>query len=214
MKLETAQREILPDSVTTILRQAIIKGDIKPGEKLVQADIAKQLDVSRMPVREALKTLEMEGLVTIQPHKGAVVNKLTVEDMDEIYEIRTFLEPLTLKKSVPHLKGEDFKNLKKLHRMMNAVTSTEEYVELNKRFHDLSLSGCESQRLHSLMARISHGIAKETPYIIPHQMEKSNKEHAIILQAILDGDAARAQVEMAKHIDRTRKDLIALLKER
>lgn len=211
MKFNTVAREVLPNSVTTILRQAILKGDLKPEERLVQADIADQLGVSRMPVREALKTLEMEGLVSLEPHKGAVVNSLTMEDINEIYELRTILEPFTLEKSMPNLTLEDTVKLENLHKKMLATTDVETYVDLNNQFHNISLSGSKSKRLHGLMARVSHGIAKDTPYVIPDQIEKSNIEHSKILEAIREQDTKAACDEYAHHINRTHKDLIPLL---
>lgn len=211
MKFKAVAREVLPNSVTTILRQAILKGELKPNERLVQADIADQLGVSRMPVREALKTLELEGLVSLEPHKGAVVNSLTLEDIDEIYELRTIIEPFTLKKSLPNLTLDDVLQLERLHEKMLKTTDIETYVSLNNQFHNLSLSGSRSKRLHGLMARVSHGIAKDTPYVIPDQIEKSNIEHAKILYAIKDDDIEEASEEYGYHISRTHKDLIPLL---
>lgn len=211
MKFKTVAREVLPNSVTTILRQAILKGDLKPNERLVQADIADQLGVSRMPVREALKTLELEGLISLEPHKGAVVNSLTMEDINEIYELRTILEPFTLEKSIPNLTLEDIVQLENLHKKMLKTTDVETYVDLNNQFHNLSLSGSKSKRLHGLMARVSHGIAKDTPYVIPDQIEKSNVEHSKILKALREQDTEAACDEYAHHISRTHKDLIPLL---
>lgn len=211
MKLKSVKREVLPNSVTTILRQAILKGELKPNERLVQADIAEQLGVSRMPVREALKTLELEGLITLEPHKGAIVNSLTLEDIDEIYELRTILEPFTLERSIPNLTVDDIAELERLHEKMLQTADKENYVELNNQFHNLSLSGAKSKRLHGLMARVSHGIAKDTPYVIPDQIEKSNIEHDKILNAIKSGDIEAACAEYAYHIKRTHKDLIPLL---
>ncbi len=211
MKFKAVAREVLPNSVTTILRQAILKGELKPDERLVQADIADQLGVSRMPVREALKTLEMEGLVTLEPHKGAVVNSLTMDDINEIYELRTILEPFTLERSIPNLTLEDIMQLEDLHKKMQQTTDIETYVDLNNQFHNLSLSGAKSKRLHGLMARVSHGIAKDTPYVIPDQIEKSNVEHSKILDAVKEQDIKAACKEYADHISRTHTDLIPLL---
>lgn len=211
MKFKTVAREVLPNSVTTILRQAILKGDLKPNERLVQADIADQLGVSRMPVREALKILDLEGLVSLEPHKGAVVNSLTMEDINEIYELRTILEPFTLEKSLPNLTLENIVQLENLHKKMLKTTDVETYVDLNNQFHNLSLSGSKSKRLHGLMARVSHGIAKDTPYVIPDQIEKSNVEHSKILEAIREHDTETACDEYSHHISRTHKDLIPLL---
>lgn len=211
MRLKAAEKEMLPNSVASIIRQAIFKKDIKPGEKLVQAELAEQLGVSRMPVREALRTLEKEGLVIIEPHKGAVVTELTIDDIDEIYEIRSILEPMVLGKSIPNLEENILRDIKQLHKKMMRTATKEDYVELNREFHALLCSGCMSKRLHGLMEQVSHGLAKDTPYIIPGQMEKSNVEHENILLAIENNDIKKAEDLLNYHIDRTRKDLIKLL---
>lgn len=211
MKLKAAEKEMLPNSVASIIRQAILKKDIKPGEKLVQAELAEQLSVSRMPVREALRMLEKEGLVIIEPHKGAVVTELTTDDIDEIYEIRSVLEPMVLGKSIPNLEENMLRDIKQLHKKMLKTVNKEDYVELNKKFHAMLCSGCKSKRLHGLMEQVSHGLAKDTPYIIPGQIEKSNVEHENILKAIEEHEIKKAKVLLGDHIDRTRIDLVKML---
>src|SRR5699024_1322083 len=114
--------------------------------------------------------------------------------------------------SIPNLSQEDLESLRSLHEKMIGTTAVEAYVELNREFHDISLSGCRSKRLHGLMSRVSHGIAKDTPYMIPDQIEKSNKEHAEILTAIQKGDIDKACEAFAFHISRTHTDLMPLLK--
>lgn len=211
MKFRNAEKEMLPNSVASIIRQAILKKEINPGEKLVQADLAEQLGVSRMPVREALKTLEKEGLVIIEPHKGAVVAELTTEDIDEIFGIRAVIEPMVLAKSIPNLDTGDLSHIKALHARMLKTEVKEEYVELNREFHTLLCSKCTSKRLHGLMEQVSHGLAKDTPYIIPSQIQKSNIEHEAIINAIEAMDIAAAGNALGAHIDRTRTDLIETL---
>ncbi|WP_102026602.1 GntR family transcriptional regulator [Salirhabdus sp. Marseille-P4669] len=209
--LKIGNREMLHNRVCTVLRKAILKGDFKPGDRLVQTELAERIGVSRMPIREALRTLEMEGLVTIEPHKGAIVKSISTEDIKEIYELRSILEPLALKKSIQHFSEEDLVQLQNYHLNMVKAESDEEYAELNAKFHKLMFSRCNSSRLLSFIEAISHGFAQDTPLIISGQMKKSNLEHEKIVHAILEKDAERASEHLAHHISRTEKELIMSL---
>src|SRR5699024_11153335 len=131
----------------SVLRRTILKGDLEPGARLVQTELAEQIGVSRMPIREALRTLELEGLVKNEPHKGAVVRAIQKEDIQEIYELRSILEPVALRKSIEYYTKEDLDCLSKLHQEMVHSESGESYVELNADFHKLLFSRCNSPRL-------------------------------------------------------------------
>ena len=211
--LQIGNREMLHNQVCSILRSAILRGDFEPGERLVQTELAEMIGVSRMPIREALRTLEIEGLVTMEPHKGAVVRVLEKEDVEEIYELRSVLESLALKKSMQHFAEEDRRLIKQYHDSMVEAT-TEEYIELNKEFHDLLTSSCESPRLLGFINTISRGLAQDTPLVIPGQMKKSNTEHEKIVQAILENDADGAAEHLAEHIHRTGRELVKYLDEK
>src|SRR2546427_13052427 len=97
------QRQSLPSAVADKLRDQIIRGEIAEGTQLRQDAIATQYQVSRIPVREALRQLEAEGLITIVPNRGAVVPALSPDDIEELFSIRSLLEPEVLKRSIPHL---------------------------------------------------------------------------------------------------------------
>lgn len=214
INLSIGDREMLHNRVCSVLRQAILKGDFKPGERLVQMELAELIGVSRMPVREALRTLEIEGLVSMEPHKGAVVRSIQKEDIIEIYELRATLEPLALKKSMEHYTAEDINQLSNYHTLMLNADSDVEYVEHNVQFHNLLLSRCNSPRLIGFIETISNGFAQDTPQIIPGQIEKSNKEHQAIIEAILDGNGEKAANALSFHIERTGKELILSLENK
>src|ERR1700756_6033991 len=101
-------RQSLPSAVADKLRDQIIRGEIPEGAQLRQDAIATQYQVSRIPVREALRQLDAEGLIAIVPNRGAIVPALSPEDIEELFAIRALLEPEVLKQSIPHLTGEDF----------------------------------------------------------------------------------------------------------
>lgn len=212
MNLKIGEREMLHNKVCSVLRKAILKGELKAGEKLVQSELAEVIGVSRMPIREALRTLEIEGLITIEPHKGAVVRSISKQDIEELYELRVILEPLALRKSVRNLSKQDLDALKSNHEDM-MLASGDEYTEINKEFHQTLLSRCESPRLMAFIETISHGFTQDTPEIIPGQIEKSNKEHARILEAILEGHPDKAADYLAKHIERSGIELVASLQK-
>lgn len=213
VNLQLGEREMLHNQVCSVLRKAILKSELKAGEKLVQAELADKIGVSRMPIREALRTLELEGLVTIEPHKGAVVKSISKKDIEELYELRVILEPLALMKSMPHFTEEDLQLLDQCYQGMISTTG-EAYIELNKKFHQILLYRCDSRRLLSFIETISHGFAQETPEIIPGQMEKSNKEHARLLEYIVKGEKDQAAECLANHIERSGKELLTALENR
>lgn len=213
INLRIGDREMLHNRVCSVLRQAILKGDFKPGERLVQTELADQIGVSRMPIREALRTLELEGLIIMEPHKGAVVREIKKEDIQEIYELRSMLEALALKKSMEHFSKADMDALSAYHQSMLQTSSNEEYVDYNAKFHDVLVSRCKSSRLLSFIETVSHGFALDTPQIIPGQIQKSNKEHANILKAIEEKDADNAADFLAQHIRRTGEELLTTLEK-
>lgn len=211
--LHIGDRQMLHNQVCSILRRAILKREFQPGERLIQAELAESIGVSRMPIREALRTLENEGLVTLEPHKGAVVRTPTKEDIQEIYELRAVLEPLALKHSLLIIDTHTRNEMNNVHISMLSTTSNEDYVELNSRFHQLLFQGCHKQRLMGFIDTISHGFALDTPLIIPDQIEKSNEEHAKIVVAINDKQYEQAEVALKQHIERTGQELLNYLDE-
>src|SRR5699024_4620079 len=179
------EREMLHNRVCRILRRAIIKGDFKPGERLVQTELAELIGVSRMPIREALRQLESEELV--------------------------ILEPLALRKSIENFNQQDLSFLTYLYKTMKGTDSEEEYIEMNANFHHFLSSKCESPRLLGFIETVSRGFSQDTPQLISGQIKKSNKEHSNILNAILNNEKAKAESYLSEHIDRTGQQLVELM---
>src|SRR5690242_1323170 len=121
----TIPRTSLSSAVAEKLREKIVQGDIQEGEQLRQDAIAQEFAVSRIPVREALRQLEAEGLITIVPHRGAVVSLLSCDEIEELFEIRAILEPEVLRVSIPNLKESDFANAEKILETYDAALRNE-----------------------------------------------------------------------------------------
>ena len=214
MPLRLSNQDMLPTKVVNILRNKILNGEYQPDEKLVQSTLAEQLGVSRMPIREALKKLELEGLVTIEPHRGAVVKSITIEDIKEIYTLRAELEKLALSLSIPRLTELDLNQLKVKLSEMEQSENVEDFVSANIEFHRLMIKGCSWKRLLSFIETLWNGFPQHTPHLLPEQVQKSNAEHKEILTAILNKDSEKASMLLGMHIERTGNSLVGKIFEK
>ena len=177
--LSEQDRQTLQYKVTTKLREVILKGEFKWGDRLIQEEWAAKLGVSRMPIRDALRQLEIEGLVRIEPRRGAIVTPITAEDIEEIYHLRALLEGEALERSIPYLEQEDLQTLEDYHEKMQALGKDEddirEYMELNKEFHKVVYRGMpvaeNSPDDHILWT----GIPLYTPSIIPDRLQDARR---------------------------------------
>ncbi|QRG69041.1 GntR family transcriptional regulator [Brevibacillus choshinensis] len=213
LRLESHELDTLHIKVCRVLREAILRGHFQPGERLVQEELASSLGVSRMPVREALRKLETEGLVIIEPHRGAIVKSLSVEDIQEIYGLRAQFEKMAVEMSAAHMSQADIDQLEELVVAMEKSSDSTEFIESNIEFHRLLISRCTWKRLVSFIETLWNGFPQQTPQMLNDQTEKSNKEHRDILQAIKNGNAAEAGRLVHGHIRRTGENLVKSLQD-
>ncbi|PAV31112.1 hypothetical protein CIL05_00180 [Virgibacillus profundi] len=193
----------LHSRVLNKLRQAIMSGYFKDGEHLIQDELAELFGVSRMPIREALRQLETEGMIEFVPHKGAVVRSITFKDIEEIYTIRAMLEALALEKSIPLITAEDIEELNELLiKLDECVEKPDNFVSLNKQFHRLLYSRLNWTRLPKYLKSLGYGIP-----LTGKQIAKSNQEHRLILEAVEKRDPKIGFKRMQAHILRTGKQI-------
>lgn len=217
-KLSERDRSTLQFKVTSKLREVILSGEFEPGERLVQEEWAEKLGVSRMPIREALQQLEVEGLVKIEPRRGAIVTPISTEDIKEIYFLRSLLEGEAVKMSLSNLTEEDVIQLESLYNEMIALEKNDldvqTFTELNKQFHKIMRSRCEWRRIHQIIDALWVGIPAYTPGLLSSQIDYANKEHRIMLDAINAGDEKQLEEITKQHILRTRDALIEMIEKR
>ncbi|MGG3563903.1 GntR family transcriptional regulator [Neobacillus rhizosphaerae] len=206
-------RDTLHLRVCNLIRQAILKGDFKPGERLKQADLADAMGVSRMPIREAFQKLEAEGLIKLEPHKGAVVKSIHVGDIEEIYALRAELEKMAVYQSIEHLTDEDIKQLTALVEQMELSEDVDEFINYNIEFHRLLIKRCTWERLNSFISTLWNGLPQQTPHILNGQKDTSNIEHRSILNAVINKDKETAANLVSNHISRTGNMLVKSLKK-
>jgi DNA-binding GntR family transcriptional regulator len=168
-------RSSAPELVTTKLRDAITSGYLAPGERLQQEELANRLGVSRMPIREALKRLETEGLVTIHPYRGAVVAVLAVEELQEIYEIRIALETLATTLGIPKMTSEHIEHLRDIGRRMDDEADAQEWLMLNTAFHFGLYAPCGRRSLLDLIENQRH---KSDRYLRMFAVKRDRTRHA------------------------------------
>ena len=203
MAFSTIRRETLETQVYEALRKAIIAGHLARAARLVQDDLATQFGTSRIPVRDALKRLETEGLVTLDERGSFVVSYFGSEDVEEIYGLRLLLEPYAAGKALDCMTASDLEELEHIAREMKetaALKDIERYVQLNQTFH-LSLYELSRQRrLVRMIQSLWSGLMPLTPMAVPGQLERSASEHETILRALQERQRETLEALMREHI--------------
>ena len=193
------------------LREAILAGRYAPGERVRQDDLADQHGASRLPVREALRRLEAEGLLTLVANTGAWVTRLTLADCEELYRIRERIEPLLLSYSVPELDGEAVDRLAGLAGQMEAAGDVEEFLRLDREFHLGSYAAASTTVLGELVLglwnRTQHYRRAFTRVFRSTGERSAHLDHHLMVAAIRRGDPEEAGRVLAVHIRRTRLEL-------
>lgn len=214
-KMSVHDRSTLKFRVTAKLRELILKGEFKMGERLMQEEWAEKLGVSRMPLREALRQLEVEGLVTIEPRKGAIVTPVLVDDIKEIYRLRAMLEGEAVKQAASLLEDEDILQLEAMYEKMVELTKDdddlEQYIELNKQFHKLLIQHCPGKRMKYFIETLWQGIPPTTPSLLADTFKKSQKEHLMMVTYAKERDGDQLQKVIEQHILRTGENLVKMM---
>ncbi|MEZ3160422.1 GntR family transcriptional regulator [Microbacterium sp. BWT-B31] len=197
--------------VANALRAGILTGQFAPGARIRQEDLAERFGASRVPVREALRILEHEGLVTLVANTGAWVATLTLAECEEIYRMRERLEPLLLAYSAPNLDPGDLDRLQGLSERMAHTDDVDAFLELDREFHLGTYRRARTTQLGELVEKLWN---TTQPYrraytrsIGPDARRIANDEHHLIVAALRDGDTEDAERVVAAHIRRTRRQL-------
>lgn len=201
------------DKVFTSLRDAILSGHFKPGERLVEKELAQQLEISRTPIREALRKLELEGLVAYAPRKGIVVVGVSSEDALEIYAIRAVLEGLAAKLAASNIASEELSTLKKiLFKMKECIEKNkiDALITLHSSFHNFIAKASNSPRLCQMIISLRDYVKNfsEIPCYLPSRLQSGWEEHREIVEAIDQGDDERAEYAARNHIMQAKKSLL------
>lgn len=207
MKLDLKIDEYLPlrEVVFNTLRNAIIQGEFQPGERLMEVTLANKLGVSRTPVREAIRMLELEGLVVMIPRKGAEVANITVKDLKDALEVRMTLEALSVKLACERIDEDGKEELKKkCIAFKEAINSklVPAIVEGDEAFHNVIYQASKNKKLINLAQNLREQVYRYRVEYVKDFSYHDNliREHDLITMAILRGDKETAEKIMNEHI--------------
>lgn len=207
MKLDIKIDEYLPlrEVVFNTLRQAIIQGEFQPGERLLEVTIANKLGVSRTPVREAIRMLELEGLVVMIPRRGAEVANITVKDLRDALEVRMAIEALSVKLACERIDEEGKNELKQTCMAFKEAINSKlvpAIVEGDEAFHNTIYRASKNQKLINIAQNLREQVYRYRVEYVKDFSYHDNliREHDQITMAILKGDATVAERVMNEHI--------------
>ncbi len=209
------------DSLSSSLRRRIfsqIQNDIlngvyEPGDNLIETKLSEELGVSRTPVREALRQLELEGLVQSVPNKGVTVKGVSSEDIHDIYTIRMLIEGLAARWAAEKITPQELEELKEAVDLEEFYTMKHDYsrlLKLDTRFHDIIFKASKSMPLMHTLSTFHHYVqkARKISMSSPNRAMEVLNEHKAIMQAIIDKDAARAEMLTTEHVKNASESLL------
>lgn len=201
--------EYLPlrDLVFNTLRQAILKGELKPGERLMEIQLAEKLGVSRTPIREAIRKLELEGLVIMIPRRGAEVAKISHKSLQDVLEVRGALEELATDLACQRISDEELKELTDAEDHFKKVVENNgtemEIAEADEAYHDIIYKATRNDKLIQMINNLREQMYRYRLEYIKDEAQRGTliNEHESILEAIRIRDIIRAKTLMKEHID-------------
>lgn len=209
------RKQVARQSIVEELRARILDGTYGAGARVRQEDVAEEFNLSRLPVREALRELESEGLLIIEPHRGARVAAVDRTELEQIYTLRAAVEPLAIQRSVPNLEPTDFEDLERLATRMEQSHDIEEFLSADREFHLASYRGVQFPLIVQLVERFwnttQHYRRSFAEVRTPDQFQLAHSDHRMLIQAARDKNSDVAAAIVKRHIERTRDDLMALL---
>ena len=197
----TAHQEVLDR-----LRRAILGGTLAPGTPLILSELSKQLGVSRTPIREAIRDLAAEGLVDFDSYRSSIVHTPTLDEAQEIYELRLILEPIAVRRAVANITDEELARARTLHERMLETTELGAWVELNRDFHQTLTDPARSPRLLSIITSLRNAAAIQVALSLrarASQLGQANEDHGRILDAYARRDADAAVDFTQQHLRST-----------
>ncbi len=211
-------RETLGTATVNAIRELILHGELPPGAPIRQEWLSARLGVSRIPVREALRQLDAEGLVVFAPHRGAMVPLLSPEEIGELYELRSLIEGDLLRRAVPHFGPADATRARNAVEELNHAFASEEvraWGRLNWAFHAALYAPAGRPRTLAVAENLHHRTDRfsRMQLVLTHGRRQAQREHAGLLSRVRRGDASGAAALLRRHILGARDRLLQFLRQ-
>ena len=212
------KRQTVTEAAAEAIRERILAGDYAEGENLRQDALATELGVSRIPIREAFRQLEAEGLVTLHAHKGAVVSSLSLDEIAELFDLRVLLEPDLLTRAIPRMTETDLAAADRLLRSYEHVLDGPDvhaWGELNSEFHLTLYRPSGRSRSLSLVQSLLGNTDRYTrlQLVLTSGVDRARAEHAQLLKLCRLGNAQEAGDLLRRHVHEAGEDLLAFLRQ-
>lgn len=208
----------LRERIVDFIKDAIVSGRLKPGERVPEQEIAENFGISRTPIREAFRQLESEGFITVTPRKGAVVSPITDRDVSEFYDIKSLLEGYAARTACAKLTPKEIKRLETLNAQMERCAEKNDvkgFFRLDHQFHGTFLKACGNDKLCALI----YGLIQQferfriTAMSLPGRMRDSVRQHGEIIEAFRSGDIERVESLVKANAERGRDTLVEELRK-
>lgn len=200
------RRRSLHEELSESLRELIVSGELPPGRKVPEKELCELYGVSRTPLREALKVLATDGLVTLEPNRGAWVSQITRQDLDEVFPVMGALEALAGELACRHITDKEIKAIRSLHdRMVGHYEAREldAYFALNQRIHEAILAAARNDTLtlqyRSLATRVRR--ARYVANMTPERWKRATEEHVAIMDCLETRDGAGLSAVLKRHLE-------------
>lgn len=203
----------LRDVIYENIRKAIIRGDFSPGERIMEIQLAEKLGVSRTPVREAIRKLELDGLVEMIPRKGTYIKKVIKKDIEDIFEVRKYLEALAAFLAAQRIKENQIKEMKEILVDFDKYSEQNDIkglIEMDTKFHDALFRASGNEKLVEIAQSIKQHVYRYRVLYINDYGNKEgtlSKEHHEILDAIIKRDPQTAEKLSREHVNKRELDM-------
>lgn len=209
----------LREVVCETLRTAIVNGILKPGERLMEIQLAEELGVSRTPVREAIRKLELEGFVVMIPRRGTYVADLSIKDINEVYEVRTSLDVLAAGLAAERITEDELEQMERLLVQIGEYIDNndmDKIVEADSLFHDILYRASRNDRLVGIINNLREQLTRfrSMSMSYPGRLKNTLEEHSRLVEAIAQRDPELAQQRAVEHMENAEQTLLTDLNER
>ena len=210
------KRPPLADEVVKQLRELILAGKLKPGDRVPEQVVCEQFGISRTPLREALKVLATEGLIELSPHRGAIVAMLTADDLDHMFPVLEALEALAGELACANITDAELEELRSLHEQMHECFKRKDrrrYFKINQLIHEKIVSAAANPVLSSVYSNLSGRIrrARFMSDITDDAWKKGSRDHELILSALGDRAGKKLSALLKEHLRHKRDGIKAAL---
>ena len=213
MKKTVEKHLTLRERILETIRDAIMSGALKPGEKVAEPELAARFGISRTPIREAFRQLESEGYLTVIPRKGALVASFSAKDVEEFYAIKSILEGYAARKACSRLSTREISKLEAINEKLREIAAEEDvrhFFKVHNSFHDMFIRAAGNEKLHEMIAALLKKFQRLRLASLskPGRMLISVEEHEKIIEAFRGRDAVLAEMLVQKNAEYGGKVLI------